>query len=99
MRRGKRRSVGMVLLVPMLLVPLALLRRAVPLRRRVRWLGVGAAAALVVIAPWVGYTSGPPSATPYSFLLQFPVRRAALFGELRLGLLRARHWVLLHPLL
>jgi 4-amino-4-deoxy-L-arabinose transferase-like glycosyltransferase len=45
----------LVLLVPMLLVPLALLTPAVPLRRRVGWLGAGAVAAALVIAPWVGY--------------------------------------------
>jgi 4-amino-4-deoxy-L-arabinose transferase-like glycosyltransferase len=45
----------LILLLPLLLVPLALLARPVQLRQRLRFLGVGALATVVVIAPWVGY--------------------------------------------
>jgi 4-amino-4-deoxy-L-arabinose transferase-like glycosyltransferase len=45
----------LILLVPLLVAPLGLLVRSAAFRRRARLVAVGAAAALVVIAPWVGY--------------------------------------------
>jgi 4-amino-4-deoxy-L-arabinose transferase-like glycosyltransferase len=45
----------LVLLLVGLLVPLALYARGAELRRRLRWLGIGVLAALIVIAPWVSY--------------------------------------------
>jgi 4-amino-4-deoxy-L-arabinose transferase-like glycosyltransferase len=45
----------LVLFVPAFLLPLALLLRGPDLRRRLRWLGAGVLAALIVLAPWVGY--------------------------------------------
>jgi 4-amino-4-deoxy-L-arabinose transferase-like glycosyltransferase len=45
----------LVLLVVALVVPLAFLAGNVGLRQRLRWLGVGVLAALVVMGPWVGY--------------------------------------------
>jgi 4-amino-4-deoxy-L-arabinose transferase-like glycosyltransferase len=45
----------LVLLVVALVVPLAFRAGNVDLRHRLRWLGIGALAALVVVAPWVGY--------------------------------------------
>ena len=44
----------LALLVPFILIPLALLAR-LPWRRRLAFAGVGTLAALVVVAPWVGY--------------------------------------------
>ena len=45
----------LILLVPLLLLPLALLSRDVDWKQRWKWLGASALATLVVIAPWVGY--------------------------------------------
>jgi 4-amino-4-deoxy-L-arabinose transferase-like glycosyltransferase len=45
----------LVLLLAFILVPLALVARSVSWRRRAALAGVGTLAALVVIAPWVGY--------------------------------------------
>jgi 4-amino-4-deoxy-L-arabinose transferase-like glycosyltransferase len=45
----------LVLLVVALVVPLAFLAGSADLRQRLRWLGVGVLAALVVMGPWVGY--------------------------------------------
>jgi 4-amino-4-deoxy-L-arabinose transferase-like glycosyltransferase len=45
----------LVLLVPFVVLPLVWITRTVDLGRRVRWLVVGGAATVVVVAPWVGY--------------------------------------------
>jgi 4-amino-4-deoxy-L-arabinose transferase-like glycosyltransferase len=45
----------LVLLAVVLLVPLALITGAVDVRQRLRWLGMGLLAMLIVIAPWIGY--------------------------------------------
>ena len=45
----------LVLLVVVLLLPLALLTPGGDLRLRLRWLGTGALAVLVVVGPWAGY--------------------------------------------
>ena len=45
----------LVLLIPALLLPLAILMWGADVRQRLRWLGIGALAALIVMAPWVGY--------------------------------------------
>lgn len=45
----------LALLVVALLLPLGLLAPGFDVRRRVRGLGAGALAALIVVAPWVGY--------------------------------------------
>lgn len=45
----------LVLLVLALLLPLALLAPGGDLRLRLRWLGAGALATVVVVAPWAGY--------------------------------------------
>ena len=44
----------LILLVPLLVVPIALVRGP-ETRRRLQWLGASVLATLVVIAPWVGY--------------------------------------------
>ncbi len=43
----------LILLVPFLIVPLALCSGTAGARQRLRWLAVGAATAILVIAPWV----------------------------------------------
>lgn len=43
------------LLIVVVLIPLALLVRGVPLRRRVTFAGVGTLTAVLLIAPWVGF--------------------------------------------
>lgn len=45
----------LVLLLPALVVPLAFLVRGPEVRSRLQWLGAGLLAALIVLAPWVGY--------------------------------------------
>ena len=45
----------LILLVPLIVVPLALLTRTRDLRTQLRWLGGALLATLVVIGPWVGY--------------------------------------------
>ena len=45
----------LILLVPLLLVPMALLAREIDWKQRWKWLGASALATLVVVAPWVGY--------------------------------------------
>ena len=45
----------LVLLLPLLFLPLVLRTRAVDMRRRVKWLGVGAIAATIVMGPWIGF--------------------------------------------
>lgn len=45
----------LILALPLILVPVLLRARAVPLARRIRWIVVGGAAAGLVLAPWVGY--------------------------------------------
>jgi hypothetical protein len=45
----------MVLLVPFLLIPLALLTPDAPWKRRILWLAAGGAAAAIVIMPWVAF--------------------------------------------
>jgi 4-amino-4-deoxy-L-arabinose transferase-like glycosyltransferase len=45
----------LLLYVPLIVVPLALLTRTVSVRRRFLWAGVATLATLVVIGPWVGY--------------------------------------------
>ena len=47
----------LVLLVPILVVPLALLTRDQPWKQRWKWLGVAAAATAVLIAPWSIYNA------------------------------------------
>jgi 4-amino-4-deoxy-L-arabinose transferase-like glycosyltransferase len=43
----------LVMLLPLLVLPLALLTRSVPFRDRFRWLVVAAAASALVLAPWI----------------------------------------------
>ncbi len=45
----------LILLLPLLLVPLAVLAKGVPAGRRLGSLAAGVAAALAALAPWVGY--------------------------------------------
>jgi len=45
----------LALLLPLILIPLALLARSLSWRRRLALAGVGSLAALLVMAPWVGY--------------------------------------------
>ena len=45
----------LLLLVPLIVVPLALLTRTVSVRKRFQWAGIAILATLVVIGPWVGY--------------------------------------------
>ncbi len=45
----------LILLLPLLLVPLAVLAKAVPLGRKLGWLAVGGATALATLAPWVAF--------------------------------------------
>jgi 4-amino-4-deoxy-L-arabinose transferase-like glycosyltransferase len=45
----------LVLLIPLVALPLALLTRACPLVQRAKWFGVGVLAAAIVIAPWSIY--------------------------------------------
>jgi len=45
----------LILLVPLLVVPLALVTRDIEMRQRMRWVGAAALASLLVVAPWVGY--------------------------------------------
>jgi 4-amino-4-deoxy-L-arabinose transferase-like glycosyltransferase len=45
----------LILLVAALLLPLGILVKGADWRQRLRWLGIGALAALIVLAPWVGY--------------------------------------------
>jgi 4-amino-4-deoxy-L-arabinose transferase-like glycosyltransferase len=45
----------LILLLPLLLVPLAVLAKAVPLGHKVGWLAVGGATALATLAPWVAF--------------------------------------------
>ena len=45
----------LILLVPLVVLPLALLTRTRDLRTQLRWLGGALLATLVVIGPWVGY--------------------------------------------
>ena len=44
-----------VLLIPLVLVPLTLLLRDTPLRKRVQYGGIGVATAVLVMAPWLGF--------------------------------------------
>ena len=53
------------LLVLLVLLPLVLVLRGVPLRRRLTYLGIGAAVALVTVAPWVGFNLARFSHTTY----------------------------------
>lgn len=45
----------LLLLVPLVVVPLALLTRTIDLRKKLQWLLVSGIATVVVLAPWVGY--------------------------------------------
>jgi 4-amino-4-deoxy-L-arabinose transferase-like glycosyltransferase len=45
----------LILMLPLLLLPLAALVKAVPLRRKAGWLAVGGATALATLAPWVAF--------------------------------------------
>jgi 4-amino-4-deoxy-L-arabinose transferase-like glycosyltransferase len=45
----------LILLLPLLLVPLAVLAKGVPAGRKLAWLAVGGATALAALAPWVAY--------------------------------------------
>jgi 4-amino-4-deoxy-L-arabinose transferase-like glycosyltransferase len=45
----------LILLVPFIVLPLALLTRTLSFRQQLRWLGTGVLAALVVVAPWVAF--------------------------------------------
>jgi 4-amino-4-deoxy-L-arabinose transferase-like glycosyltransferase len=45
----------LILLLPLLLVPLTVLAKGVPVGRKVGWLAVGGATALAALAPWVAY--------------------------------------------
>lgn len=45
----------LLLLVPFVVVPLLVLTRTIDLRTKLRWLLVSGLAAVVVLAPWVGY--------------------------------------------
>jgi 4-amino-4-deoxy-L-arabinose transferase-like glycosyltransferase len=45
----------LILLLPLLLVPLAVLAKAVPVGRKLAWLAIGAATALATLAPWVAF--------------------------------------------
>lgn len=45
------------LLIPLLLVPLVLLARQVPWRRRLTWVAVSVVVSIAVIAPWTAYNS------------------------------------------
>lgn len=43
----------LVLLIPLLFLPLVLRTRVVDLRQRMKWIGVGAIAAAIVMGPWI----------------------------------------------
>lgn len=43
----------LVLLIPLLFLPLVLRTRTVDLRQRMKWIGVGAVAAAIVMGPWI----------------------------------------------
>lgn len=45
----------LILLLPLLVVPMALVKGPETRRRRLQWLGASLLASMVVIAPWVGY--------------------------------------------
>jgi 4-amino-4-deoxy-L-arabinose transferase-like glycosyltransferase len=45
----------LILLLPLLLVPLAVLAKAVPVGRKLCWLAVGGVTALATLAPWVAF--------------------------------------------
>jgi 4-amino-4-deoxy-L-arabinose transferase-like glycosyltransferase len=45
----------LILLLPLLVVPIALVKGPETRRRQLQWLGASVLASLVVIAPWVGY--------------------------------------------
>ena len=45
----------LILMLPLLLVPLAVLAKAVPVTRKLGWLAVGGATALATLAPWVAF--------------------------------------------
>jgi len=45
----------LILMLPLLLLPLAVLAKAVPVRRKLGWLAVGGAMALATLAPWAAF--------------------------------------------
>jgi 4-amino-4-deoxy-L-arabinose transferase-like glycosyltransferase len=45
----------LILMLPLLLLPLAALVKAVPIRRKLGWLAAGGATALATLAPWVAF--------------------------------------------
>jgi 4-amino-4-deoxy-L-arabinose transferase-like glycosyltransferase len=45
----------LLLLVPFVLLPLVLITRTIDWGRKLRWLAIGGAATVVMLAPWVGY--------------------------------------------
>ena len=78
----------LVLLVPLLAVPAALVARSVATAQRWKLAGVGVLAAAVLIGPWVGYNLSRFDEPTYSVDER---RHRVARLELRLRLLRQRH--------
>jgi 4-amino-4-deoxy-L-arabinose transferase-like glycosyltransferase len=45
----------LILLAPLVVLPLVWITRTIDIRQKIKWLGAGAIATAVVVAPWVGY--------------------------------------------